>query len=590
MAGLIPKDFINDLLARTDIVNLIDSIVKLKKAGKDYQACCPFHNEKTPSFTVSEEKQFYHCFGCGAHGNAISFLMEYEKLEFVEAIEELAQRQGIEVPREQSSNNANWKPSVSREQAASDHELMDQATTFFEHQLKSHANAQTVIDYLKTRGLSGETVKRFRIGYAPSEWNHLLNQLGRNNQQRQQLHDLKLLSHNNGRDYDFFRDRLMFPIRNKRGKVIAFGGRVLGDGTPKYLNSPETRIFHKGRELYGLYEVRQQENLKRVLVVEGYMDVVALAENGVDYAVAALGTATTPEHIQTLFRTVKQVVCCYDGDRAGRDAAWRAVENALIHLKDGNDLRFVFLPDGEDPDSQIRKEGKEAFEQRLAASIDFIQFFFDKLIVDINLGTDAGRAELIATAKPLIEKIPSDFYRDNLLERLSLLVGKDKNRLSQYIGKPTIKLPQTNKLKITPMRRAIALLVQHPDLVNAVKWHDSYRNIDIPGFDLLVEIQQLITSQQVNSTAQILELFRERKEGEYLAKLTLWTHHIHEESLIEDFQQTFQFLLDEYLRHRLDQLLLKEKTTALNANERREYQSLVQALSSRQQKPPQKNN
>lgn len=355
MAGRIPQSFIDDLLVRTDIVELIDSRVRLKKAGKNYQACCPFHNEKSPSFTVSQEKQFYHCFGCGAHGNAIGFVMEYDGLEFPDAIEELASLHGMQVPREQTAGGSSHsQPAVSKDLF----ELMNQIARFYESNLK---NAPQAVEYLKGRGLTGEVVKRFNIGYAPGDWDQVRRRFGASRDHEQLLiSGGMLIPRDSGPgSYDRFRDRIMFPIRDKRGRVIGFGGRVLGDGTPKYLNSPETPIFHKGRELFGLYEVKQaHKDPRRILVVEGYMDVVALGQYDIDYAVAALGTATTSDHIHTLFRTTAEVVCCYDGDNAGREAAWRALDNALSHLQDGRELKFVFLPDGEDPDSWYARSAR----------------------------------------------------------------------------------------------------------------------------------------------------------------------------------------------------------------------------------------
>jgi len=338
MAGRISRQFIDDLLARADIVELVDGRVPLKKAGKNYQACCPFHNEKSPSFTVSQDKQFYHCFGCGEHGNAISFLMEFDRLDFVDAIEELASHCGIEVVREE--NNAT--PAEQRrqqqvyQQKQDDYELMNQISRFFQQQLKTATDKETAVNYLKGRGLSGEVVKRFGIGYISDAWDGMMKVFSSYGKANQQLVDLGMaIQGDKNRPYDRFRGRIMFPIRDKRGRVIGFGGRVLGDEKPKYLNSPETRVYHKGQELYGLYEAKQaNKNLERLVVVEGYMDVVALAQHGVNYAVASLGTATTSEQLQTMFRTVKEVICCYDGDRAGRDAAWRAMENALPLIRD----------------------------------------------------------------------------------------------------------------------------------------------------------------------------------------------------------------------------------------------------------------
>ncbi|MEC9170308.1 MAG: DNA primase, partial [Pseudomonadota bacterium] len=394
MAGKIPRDFIDDLLSRTDVVEVVDSRVKLKKAGKNYQACCPFHNEKSPSFTVSQDKQFYHCFGCGAHGNAISFIMEFDRLEFVEAIEELARYHGLEVPREKGS-----RPAMSEEkkqQQQDDYAVMEQVARFFQHQLRQNGNSKKAIDYLKNRGLSGDIVKQWEIGYAPDSWDALLNTFGNDPQRIKQLVDLKLVNKNDqGRTYDFFRDRIMFPIRDKRGRVVGFGGRVLDDGGPKYLNSPETRIFHKGSELFGFYSARQKNrSLDTVVIVEGYMDVVARSQLDINIATSALGTATTPEHIQMLVRATSHIVCCYDGDRAGREAAWRALENALPALKDGVRISFLFLPDGEDPDTMVRQVGKDAFMEMLDDAMPLSRFFFENLLKTHNVGTPEGKIAL----------------------------------------------------------------------------------------------------------------------------------------------------------------------------------------------------
>ncbi|BBN82690.1 DNA primase [Pseudoalteromonas sp. A25] len=577
MAGKIPREFIDDLLDRTDIVDLIDARVGLKKAGKDYQACCPFHNEKSPSFTVSRDKQFYHCFGCGANGNAISFMMEYDKLEFVDAIEELASLLNLEVPREQGLG----KPERTVEQKRSDYDLMMQTAKFYQHQLKHHANASQVIDYVKGRGLSGETVKQYMIGYAPVEWESLCQQVGRNQQQRQQLLELKLASEKTpGRQFDFFRDRLMFPIRDKRGRVVAFGGRVMGDSQgPKYLNSPETRIFHKGFELYGLFEAKQaNDKLDSILIVEGYMDVVALAEQGISYAVAALGTATTAEHMQTLFRTTDKVICCYDGDRAGKDAAWRALEHALAYLKDGKSLQFVFLPDGEDPDSLVQKEGKAAFEQRLNQADDFSKVLFDKLSQSCDLTTDAGKAKLLSDALPLISKLPSEFYQESLLEKLARLIGRTTEQLSTKLATPKQQKNIERKFKVTPMRRAIGLLIQHPNLASSVEYLPELAQMNIPGIELLLELQSVCLSHPSYTTAQLLEYFRDKPQYQALQKLAIWQHDINEQALTQEFQNTFQFIEDQCLNFRLETLFIKDKTQGLTSEERHECALLMQAL------------
>ncbi len=582
MAGKIPRQFIDDLLARTDIVELIDSRVNLKKAGKDYQACCPFHNEKTPSFTVSQDKQFYHCFGCGANGNAISFVMDYDKLDFVDAIEELASLLHLEVPKESGNHSNSDRPPISQEQKRSDYDLMEQTTRYYQQQLRHHANAQLVIDYLKGRGLSGQTVKDFGIGYAPSEWEALCQTLGKNPKQKQQLIELKLATQkDNGRTFDFFRDRLMFPIRDRRGRVIAFGGRIMGqdDNGPKYLNSPETRIFHKGFELYGFYEAKQaHKKLDQLLIVEGYMDVVALAEHDIRYAVAALGTATTTEHMQMLLRATDKVICCYDGDRAGRDAAWRALENALPHLKDGKALKFVFLPDGEDPDSLVQQEGKAAFEQRLNDAKDFIEVFFARLSDDIDLTQDAGKAKLLSLALPLIEKIPSEFYQENLLERLARFIGRTREQLNAKLKTPRQQHRVESQFKMTPMRTAIALMIQHPQLAGTVDYMPELAGLGLPGLELFLSIQKYCIDNPSARTAQLLENYRERPEYGALTKLAAWPHQINDDVLEPHFQQTVKFIEDQCLNHRLESLLIKDKTQGLSVDERREYALLTQAL------------
>ena len=350
MAGQIPPQFIDELLSRVDIVDIIDARVPLKKAGKNLHACCPFHNEKTPSFTVSPDKQFYHCFGCGAHGTAIGFLMEYDQLSFPESIQELADTVGMQVPVTQQAALTPARQNL--------YDLMDKVSRYYVHQLQNHPQRQAFQGYIQQRGLSAETVAAFDIGMAPDGWDNVLRTFGNNQQSQDQLFEAGMLIKNDkGRTYDRFRDRLMFPIRDRRGRVIAFGGRVIdADGTPKYLNSPETPIFHKGQELYGLYQARKaNRRLERILIVEGYMDVIALAQFGINNAVATLGTATTSEHLRQLIRSAPEIIFCFDGDRAGKEAAWRAAENAMPILGGNFELKFIFLPEGQDPDTMIRE-------------------------------------------------------------------------------------------------------------------------------------------------------------------------------------------------------------------------------------------
>ncbi|WP_237068567.1 DNA primase [Microbulbifer guangxiensis] len=442
MAGKIPQHFIDDLLARADIVDIVDSRVKLRKTGKNYSACCPFHDEKTPSFTVSPDKQFYYCFGCGASGNAVGFLMEYDRLPFPEAVEKLAAGMGLEVPREQLA------PGQERRQRESQslYQLTERAAEFYRQQLRSHPSAGRAVAYLRQRGLSGEIARDFGIGLAPPGWDNLLNALAESAEKADQLELAGLAIRRQDSDgqtqpgrrhhYDRFRDRIMFPIRDQRGRPIAFGGRVLGDEKPKYLNSPETPIFHKSRELYGLWEARQaNRDLKRLIVVEGYMDVVALAQFGIRYAVATLGTACGEEHIQLAFRHVPELVFCFDGDKAGRTAAQRALEAALPQMQDGRSLRFLLLPEGEDPDTLVRQVGGERFEQLINEQARPLEdFLFDLLGEGINLQTMDGRARLSKLAGPLLDQLPDGVYRQLMFQQLAARTGLDRATLEEVIN------------------------------------------------------------------------------------------------------------------------------------------------------------
>ncbi|MFT7418765.1 MAG: DNA primase [Reinekea sp.] len=421
MAGLIPNDFIEQLLDRTDILEVIGNRIELKKKGKDHWACCPFHGEKSPSFSVNPSKQFYYCFGCGESGTALKFLQEYDKMNFVEAIEELARGAGVEVPREEVSAKAKQK----QQQRRSLHDLLGSCSEYFAHQLYQHADAKPVQRYVLDRGLSEEVVRTFQIGFAPEGWNNL-SQHFRNEQTDRELLTTGMLTQNDkGRVYDRFRNRLMFPIRDIRGRVIAFGGRVMSaDEQPKYLNSPETPVFHKGQELYGLYEARKAvKNFDNIIIVEGYMDVVALAQHGVKNAVATLGTATSPTHIQRLFKLTTEIIFCFDGDAAGKRAAIRALTNTLPELKDGLQARFLFLPDGEDPDSLVRKEGFEGFMFRAKQAQSLPDFLFQHLQTQADISRLDGKARLVSIARGWIEKVPEGIFRQLLLGELSSLVG-----------------------------------------------------------------------------------------------------------------------------------------------------------------------
>ncbi|MFN1619854.1 DNA primase [Vibrio rotiferianus] len=581
MAGHIPRSFIDDLLARLDIVDIIDARVKLKKKGKNYGACCPFHNEKTPSFSVSQEKQFYHCFGCGVHGNAIDFIMEFERLEFVEAIEELASYLGLDVPREQRSGGGgqfNSGPQASSSEKRSLYDLMGSIAQFYRNQLKQPAS-KVAIEYLKDRGLSGEIVQKFGIGYVADEWDLVRKNFGQNKDNQDMLVTGGMLIENDkGNRYDRFRGRIMFPIRDRRGRVIGFGGRVLGDGTPKYLNSPETPIFHKGKELYGLYEVLQAyREPPRVLVVEGYMDVVALAQYGVDYSVASLGTSTTGDHIQMLFRQTNTVVCCYDGDRAGKEAAWRALENALQYLKTGNTLKFLFLPDGEDPDSYVRKYGKQAFEQQIEQATPLSSYLFDNLIElhQINLGNNEGKSALRAYASALIDKIPDPYFQELLEKLLDERTGFD-NRLRQPRKKASETRPQPHKeIKRTPMREVIALLIQNPSYAQMVPDLSSVRDLSIPGLSLFVDVLDKCQAHPHINTGQLLEHWRSSQNETLLSRLASWDIPLDEDNQEEIFLDSLDKIIAQCVEKQIENLQAKARSVGLSAEEKRELLALM---------------
>ncbi|AVW94093.1 DNA primase [Vibrio parahaemolyticus] len=581
MAGHIPRSFIDDLLARLDIVDIIDARVKLKKKGKNYGACCPFHNEKTPSFSVSQEKQFYHCFGCGAHGNAIDFMMEFERLEFVEAIEELASYLGLDVPREQrSGGGGQFKsgPQASSSEKRSLYDLMGSIAQFYRNQLKQ-PSSKVAIEYLKDRGLSGEVVQKFGIGYVADEWDLVRKNFGQNKDNQDMLVTGGMLIENDkGNRYDRFRGRIMFPIRDRRGRVIGFGGRVLGEGTPKYLNSPETPIFHKGKELYGLYEVLQaHREPAQILVVEGYMDVVALAQYGVDYSVASLGTSTTGDHIQMLFRQTNTVVCCYDGDRAGKEAAWRALENALQFLKTGNTLKFLFLPDGEDPDSYVRKYGKAAFEQQIEQATPLSSYLFDNLIElhQINLGNNEGKSALRAYASALIDKIPDPYFQELLEKLLDERTGFD-NRLRQPRKKISETRPQPHKeIKRTPMREVIALLIQNPSYAQMVPDLSSVRDLSIPGLSLFADVLDKCQAHPHINTGQLLEHWRNSQNEALLSRLASWDIPLDEDNQEEIFLDSLDKIIAQCVEKQIENLQAKARSVGLSAEEKRELLALM---------------
>lgn len=578
MAGRIPRAFIHDLLARTDIVDLVDTRVKLKKQGKNYHACCPFHNEKTPSFTVNDEKQFYHCFGCGAHGNAIDFLMNYDRLEFVESIEELATLHNLEVPYEAGDGPNQFE----RHQRQGLYSLMETLSGYY-HQMLSARNADSARHYLNQRGLSEEVVARFAIGYAPAGWDNVLKRFGQTQEQRQSLIDAGMLViDEKQRGYDRFRDRIMFPIRDKRGRVTGFGGRVLGNSVPKYLNSPETGIFHKGRQLYGLYEAQQSHpQPARLLIVEGYMDVVALAQFGIDYAVASLGTSTSAEHIQLLFRITSNVICCYDGDRAGKDAAWRALETALPYINDGYQLRFMFLPDGEDPDTLVRKEGKAAFEARMDHALPLSTFLFDALLSQVDLSSHDGRTKLGSLALPLINQIPGETLRIYLRQELGNKLGIfDDRQLENLLPnqREEKKTSVAPKIKSTAMRILVALLIQNPYLAAQVPSLEGLEESKTAGLPLFANLVSICQSNPGLTTGQLLELYRGTSFSQSIETLATWNHMIVDDEIETVFQDTLASIYDAALEQRLEALIARARTHGLDETERQEVRSLNLAL------------
>ena len=583
MAGRIPSQFIDELLNRVDIVEVIDSRVALKKAGREYTACCPFHNEKTPSFTVSPAKQFYHCFGCGAHGSAISFLMEYERLEFVDAIEELASMVGMTVPREASSP----KHKVSRDL----YEILEQASQFFRDQLRQHEKAENAVEYLKQRGLTGEIAAAFGIGYAPPGWDNLLRHLSSKNvTEKQMLAAGLLIAKQGGGYYDRFRDRIIFPIRDRRGRVIAFGGRALGEDTPKYLNSPETEVFHKGKELYGLYEARKySQDLQRLIVVEGYMDAVSLSQYGIKNVVATLGTATTKEHLDKLFRVVPEVIFCFDGDRAGREAAWRALENSLPLMREGHQIKFMFLPEGEDPDTIVRQEGETGFHQRLQQAQAFSNFFYESLSKSIELNTIDGRSFLVEKAKPFLQKLPDGVFRHMMINKLAEISHVEPDKLSTLIFSANASKIIQQQLEPksskpggpTPIRKLVRLLLEMPSLASAVEVEE-IRGLNERGIPFLIELIETIRSKPHINCAGLMENWRGTENGKLLEKLVklpanLTDHELHltDDDIEKEFLDIYQWLKRERSKQRLEELIHKP---SLDSQEKQELRELNLAL------------
>jgi DNA primase len=593
MAGRIPQTFIDDIVARSDIVEIIGARVPLKKSGREFKACCPFHNEKSPSFWVSPDKQFYHCFGCGAHGTVIGFLMQYEKMEFIDAVADLAQRAGLEIPRE--AQGARDPGSVDL------HQIMAQIARFFEQNLADNARA---LKYVNSRGIDAKTTAKFALGYAPDSWDALLNRFGSDEDERRQILQLGMIIERDTRGgeraagfYDRFRDRLMFPIRDSRGRVIGFGGRIIDQGEPKYLNSPETPLFHKGRELYGLYEARQARgDFKRLMIVEGYMDVVRLHQAGITYAVATLGTATTQEHLGKIFRLTREVVFCFDGDRAGRQAAWRALENSLPLAQDGRELKFMFLPEGHDPDTLVAEEGSEAFEGRLNSALPMSEYLIQQLMADVDLNHVDGRAKLKALAAPLFARMPEGIYREMLAEGLAKRVSMPAAALKKAFATADPKLRPAERSPLEKpepgprhrgrisagrgnlLTQAITLVLHHPTAATAVN-PAALGGVDRPGIAVLKELLAQAAAASSPSTAVLLERWRDLPEYGRLAELAMAEPLVPSpEAAAKELQMAVEKLIQEYgPGRRTDELLRKAEEMGLNYDEKAELSLLLQS-------------
>lgn len=567
MTALIPRPFIDELLNRTDLVELIDSYIPLKKRGNSHLACCPFHQEKTPSFNVVSKKQFYHCFGCGASGNAISFIMNYLNQGFVDAIETLASRIGMQIPREESPTTPKQSPSL--------YKLLEKVASFYHQRLKTTGTA--AIQYLKNRGVSGEIAKQYQIGYAPEGWNTLETQFKAD--KKDLITTGMLIVKDNGNTYDRYRHRITFPIHDRHGRIIGFGGRSIDpEQKPKYLNSPETALFQKSRELYGLHQVIEDKNtVPNILVVEGYMDVIALAQFGVTNAVATLGTATSSFHIQLLSKHTNHIIFCFDGDEAGRQAAWRALESSLSQLTHGLAVHFTFLPDTHDPDSLIREEGKEAFLQRLQRAIPLNDFFFSSLSKAIELSSMSGKSQLILAAKPYLQKMAEGPYKQLMLDELARITRMEPHRLQQVLtDKVELKAQEPSQsITRTPLRVAIALVLQNPHLFTQCQEQIDIDLLDDPKQALLQSILRTISENPAILPAPLIEIWRDSPYFDALNKLATWEHQVAEDVLVKELLDIVLFLIKQNQENKIQQFLEKARIQGLTDEERLELQTML---------------
>lgn len=597
----IPREFIADLLSRFNIVDVIGSRVKIKKRGKDYWGNCPFHNEKTASFSISEQKQIFCCFGCGAKGSIIDFLMTYENLSFYECIEELASIQSLQIPyyNENKNKKANREAFFASQNMRRDlYTLMGKITQFYQKVLTS-PDAKLAQEYLAKRGLNDEIIQHYNIGYSPDDWDATSRAVVSSPQDKKLYEQAGMLVVSDyRRTYDRFRGRIMFPIRDRQGNVIAFGGRILKtNDTAKYINSPETSVFHKGNNLYGLYEVQKiNRNPEKLLVVEGYMDVVSLAQYGIYYAVAALGTATTEEHIKLLFRATDNVIFCYDGDTAGKRAAWRALNTLMPILVDGKQVKFVFLPEADDPDSLVRKEGKDQFEQRLEQGLTLSQFLFDELLKQSDLTTAEGKSKLSALALPLIAQVKAPSYSLNLKQQLGNYLGlldisQIDKIIRQNINNPIVNAninrntnnpvapAPASQLRLTTMRILIGLLIQYPELVKLVPDEQSLTQANLAGINIFIELIRTCKSYPNITTGQILTEYMESPAYKQLNTLASWEHKYPEDEIATIFSHTLKELYDNILAQRQDELIAKERVSGLSLDEKKELAAIILVLS-----------
>ena len=574
MRGRIPREFIDELLARLDVVEVIDRRVPLKKAGKDFKACCPFHNEKTPSFTVSRPKQFYHCFGCGVSGTAITFLMEFEHLSFPEAVEELAGEAGLEVPDTGPARSGD-NPTLPLL------EILGEASRYYKDQLRSHRDASTTIAYLKQRGLTGEIAAQFDLGYAPTGWDNL-SSTADNEEKLDLMVKAGLISkRESGGHYDRFRARVIFPIHDSKGRVIAFGGRLLDEGEPKYLNSPETPVFHKGSELYNLHRARSAIAQQQMsIVVEGYMDVLALAQHGIDHCVATLGTATTTTHLQRLFRLAPSIVFCFDGDRAGRDAAGRALEIALPLLESGRQVSFLFLPDGEDPDSVIRDQGADTFRTLIESATPLPDLLFDTLLNQTDLTRMDGKARLATLARPLVSRVPEGPLRELMQQRLSDLTGVAPSGLGGLpTTPPTVphKRASARSKRLSPLATAISVLVQRPQLATGLDLPTAVVDTqDDPGVQLLTKVHGLARENPQLTTASLIERFRGDEQQPTLEKLASRNHLVDDDGLEIFLAETLATLASQSIDDTIAELLRLASERELSGIEKQQLGELYQ--------------